>query len=133
MMKCSVCVSLALALLFTACSKEPGEGGRAEIRGRVLEQNYNGNTLQPFGPIYPKADQRVFIIYGTGTTPDSDVRTGADGSFSFPWLRKGDYTVYTISECGDYRNCTFAVSANANIGSRKDQVDVGDLMIRDYN
>lgn len=121
---------LTIALLTTSCSKEPGDGGRAEIRGRVLEQRYSDNTQQPQGQPYVLPEQRVYIIYGDGTFHDDDVRTSADGSFRFPWLRKGDYTVYTVSECGDFNGCVFTVSTKATIGSRKEVVEVGDLIVQ---
>lgn len=123
---------ILLAFSFQSCSKDPGEGGRAEIQGRVIEQRYNNNTQQPVGSPYPKAEQRVYIIYGDGEFHDDDVRTGPDGRFRFPWLRKGDYTVYTISECGQYTGCTMSVSASANIADRKELVDVGDLQIQQW-
>ncbi|MBX2977758.1 MAG: hypothetical protein KF905_00555 [Flavobacteriales bacterium] len=123
---------LALVPFFSGCSKEPGSGGRAELRGRVVEQRYSSNTGQPVGQPYVKAEQRVYIIYGDGSYHDDDVRTGPDGKFRFPWLRKGDYTVYTISECGNYNGCTFSVSAKGSIGSNKDVVEVGDLNIQNW-
>lgn len=122
----------ALSVLLTACSKEPGEGGRAEIQGRVMEQRYSANTQQPQGLPYGKAEQRVYIIYGDGTYQDDDVRTNADGFFRFPWLRKGDYTVYTISECGTFNGCTTSVSAKATIDARKAVVEVGTLSIQNW-
>ncbi len=122
----------ALSILLTACSKEPGEGGRAEIQGRVMEQRYSANTQQPQGLPYGKAEQRVYIIYGDGTFQDDDVRTNAEGFFRFPWLRKGDYTVYTISECGTFNGCTKSISAKATIDARKAVVEVGTLTIENW-
>lgn len=122
----------AASVLFTACSKEPGEGGRAEIQGRVIEQRYSTNTQQPQGQPYGKAEQRVYIIYGDGTFQDDDVRTNAEGFFRFPWLRKGDYTVYTISQCGTFDGCTYSVSARASVNDRKAVVDVGILNIQNW-
>ncbi len=127
----SACL-IVFSMLLQSCSKEPGEGGRAEIQGKVMEQRYNNNTQQPVGSPYAKAEQRVYIIYGDGEFHDDDVRTGPDGRFRFPWLRKGDYTVYTISECGQYSGCTISVSANASISDRKELVDVGDLLIQQW-
>ena len=40
MMKGFLVIALG-ALLFSACKKEEGDGGKAEIRGTVLEQRYN--------------------------------------------------------------------------------------------
>lgn len=124
---------MAMAVvLSTGCSKEPGVGGRGEITGRVIEQRYSMSTQQPVGQPYALADHRVYIIYGDGQYHDDDVRTGPDGSFRFAWLRKGDYTIYTISECGQFNGCTYGVYARASIGSRKDAVDVGVLNVQNF-
>jgi hypothetical protein len=131
-MKLYAAAAVVALAVSSACSKEPGEGGRAEVRGRVMEQRYNPSTNQPIGQPYPLAEARVYIIYGEGEFHDDDVRTGPDGRFRFPWLRKGDYTVYTMSECPDFDGCTFAVFAKATIGSRKEVVDVGDLNVQNW-
>ena len=122
----------AVALLCTGCSKEPGEGGRAEVRGRIIEQRYNNNTGQPVGQPYTVADHRVYIIYGDGQYHDDDVRTGPDGTFRFAWLRKGDYRIYAISDCGAFVGCTYGVFADASIGDRKEIVDIGDILIQNW-
>lgn len=122
--------ALLPALLATGCSKDPGEGGRGEIRGVVHEQRYNGSN--PTGNPYPVAEQRVYIIYGDGTYPDDDTRTGPNGEFRFAWLRKGDYRIYTISECSSCPSGAEAVFRNAEITGRKDIVNVGTITIRNY-
>lgn len=115
-----------LLFALSACSKEPGEGGKAEIRGVVYQQEYNENTGQAVGVPVPVGDHRVFIIYGDGLYYDDDVRTGPDGQFRFPWLRKGTYKVYTFSECRE-NTCDgdqYAVYRTVEIGGRKDAVEV---------
>lgn len=123
---------LALPLLVLGCKKEPGEGGRAEIHGIVYERMYNDATNQPYGPKYPLADARVFIIYGDGDFADDDTRTGPDGKFRFPWLRKGDYKVYAISECFGFQGCTEGVYRAAEISGRKDVVNTDTIFVRNY-
>lgn len=113
----------------TACSKEPGEGGRAEIQGRLLEQRYNSSG-QPSGQPYPLADTRVYIIYGDGAFHDDDTRTGPDGRFRFPYLRKGVYTVYAISECEEFQGCTTSVNQRATIDARKAVVVLPDMTVK---
>ena len=125
-------IAIALgALLFVACKKEEGEGGKAEIRGTVLEQRYN-TSGNPTGDPYPLADQRVYIIYGDGQYHDDDTRTGPNGEYRFPWLRRGSYRVYAISECDDYQNCTEGIYRTAKIEDRKDIVTVEDITVRNY-
>jgi hypothetical protein len=125
----------ALPILITACNKEPGEGGRAEIQGVVYEQLYNDATGAPIGDAYPLADYRVNIIYGAdGEYPDDDVRTNPQGHFRFPWLRKGDYRIYVISECIDIEDpdCVQAIYAEVEISGRKDVQEVDTFFVRNY-
>jgi hypothetical protein len=133
---CRAFLLLIPMLLLLGCNKEPGEGGRAEIQGRVMAQNYL-NTPQgtPFGEPYPVPEHRVYIIYGDGQFHDDDVRTSADGRFRFTGLRKGSYTVYTISQ--QYRDATtadasgtFVVRHTVEITDRRAVVDAGDLNIQ---
>lgn len=129
-MRSSLVALIVTAPLLNACSKEPGEGGRGEIRGLVYEQRYNSSN--PVGDPYPIAEQRVYIVYGDGTYADDDTRTGPNGEFRFPWLRKGDYRIYVISECNAYTGCTEGIWVNTEITGRKDVVNVGTLTIRNY-
>lgn len=122
----------ALSVLLSACNKEPGEGGRAEIRGVVYEQRYNSSTNLPVGAAYPISEQRVYIIYGDGDYADNDTRTEPNGAFRFPWLRKGDYRVYVVSECNAYQNCTEGIYVDASISGRKDVVKLDTILIRNY-
>ncbi len=126
-------VLLAWPLLH-GCVKEPGIGGRAEIHGRVMEQHHN-DAGEPQGDPYPLPDKRVYIVYGDNTGVDDDVRTGPDGRFRFPWLRKGSYRVYTISECQVNYDClsgTYQVSREAELSGRTEIMDIGDLKIENW-
>ena len=108
------------------CAKEPGIGGRAEIHGRVMEQH------QGSGEFYPIPDHDVFIVFGDGTTPDDDVSTGPDGRFRFPWLKKGNYRIFTFSECEDCSSGSIVVERSVELSDRNDLVDVGDLYITNW-
>ncbi len=121
---------LCVTMLLTACRKEPGEGGRAEIRGNVYEQRYF-STGNPDGPLRPLPDHRVFIVYGDNEFYDDDVRTGPGGLFVFRWLRKGDYRVYVVSECQG-SGCTKIVLRTATIGAKKESVHVGNMTVENW-
>lgn len=125
--------------LFISCKKEPGEGGKAEIHGRLMEQRYSSITQLPTGDAYPLLDEKIFLIYGdasSGTYPDDDVDSGPDGKFRFQWLRKGSYMLYAISDCQlSDPNChdgKKAVFIQVEIGDRKEVVEVGDLIIEKW-
>lgn len=132
MMNRKLISGLLCVVLLIACRKEPGEGGRAEIRGLVYEQQYNSSTNLPIGEAYPIAEQRVYIIYGDGEYFDDDTRTGPSGEFRFPWLRKGDYRIYVISECDDCPGGTEGIYQDATVNGRKDVVNLGTITVRNY-
>lgn len=127
-----------LGLLLSGCKKEPGEGGKSEIRGYVYEQAYNDGTCQPIGTAYPLIEARVYIMYGDHDFYDDDVRTGPDGLFAFSWLRKGDYRIYVVSECTATcdQGCTGgelkAVYASASVSGKDEVKDLGVLTVRNY-
>lgn len=126
--------ALPMVALFGACSKDAGEGGKAEIRGRVIEQRYNNNGVA-VGVPYPLAEQNVYIIYGDateGTFPDDNVDTGPDGTFRFKWLRKGSYTIYTMSECDTCASGARPTYARVEISDRKEVVETGDLLVENF-
>ena len=87
-----------IGLVITSCTKEEGEGGSGSIKGFVYEYKLNilGDTISS----YAAADQDVFIIYGNDHTfYDDNIQTSYDGSFEFPYLQKGKYTVFVYEDC----------------------------------
>ena len=116
---------LACITLLPACSKEPGEGGKALVRGQVYAVGYNDNTGQPTGDAYYIPEYRVYIRYGDGSFYDDDTRTGPSGEYEFRWLRPGSYTIFTYSECpNDCESGVELVSRTVEIGGNRDAVDV---------
>ena len=130
-MRPSLLIALFILILAPACKKEPGEGGKAEIRGTVLRQEVNA-AGSPIGDPYPYLDTRVYIMYGDHDYPDDDVRTGPGGVFAFPWMRKGDYTIYTIGEQCKCPDDQVVVSATVSIDGKKDVVVVPTLIAKNY-
>ncbi|HQV50628.1 MAG: hypothetical protein IPF95_18160 [Flavobacteriales bacterium] len=134
-MKFIPAMALAGALLFSACSKDPGEGGKAEVQGTIFQQEYNKNTGLIVGVPIPVAEQRVYIRYGDDTFASDDTRTEPDGTYRFPWLRKGSYTVYTYSECQE-NTCDgnqYPIYSTVEIGSRKEVVQVPLITVKWYD
>lgn len=84
-------------LLFVSCKKTAGEGGKAFIYGKIIEEDWNqGFTVR--NSIYAAADKDVFIIYGDDVTYGDKVSTNYKGEFEFRYLRKGRYQVYVYSK-----------------------------------
>lgn len=119
---------LGFAILLIGCQKEPGEGGQASIQGKIFVQEYNANCSELRAEYYV-VDEEVYIIAGDDPSYFERVRTGPDGTYWFPYLRKGKYTVYAISEDCDNPKQDFAVEVEAEIDSRKQTLTLSDIVI----
>ena len=88
-----------IGVLASSCTKVEGEGGSGSIKGFVYEYKINTFSLDTTAR-YPAADQDVYIIYGNEDTfYDDNIKTSYDGSFKFPYLQKGKYTVFVYEDC----------------------------------
>ena len=84
-------------MIFFSCKKEEGKGGKYSIQGKVFVRDYDATFSVLNGEYYgPEVD--VYIIYGNDVTFGDRVRTNYDGSYEFPFLRKGHYKVYAYSK-----------------------------------
>ncbi len=98
MKKISIALPLLLSCIIvqTSCKKEPGPGGLATIKGKVYAYDFTtGKNLQSEGYI---GDMRVYIAAENDSVAFDDTRTSYDGSFEFPFLRKGHYKVWVFAE-----------------------------------
>ena len=87
-----------LAISFSSCEKNEGEGGTSEIAGKIYEIQYDA-SFQLIVDTVPYVDEDVFIIYGNDrSTHDDDFKTSFDGSYKFSFLQKGDYTLFAYSD-----------------------------------
>lgn len=118
----------AVAFFFLGCEKEPGEGGLASISGKIFVQDYNGNCSELRDEYYG-IDEEVYIIAGDDPSYFERVRTGPDGTYWFPYLRKGDYTVYCLSENCDAPGQLEAVERNVRIVKRKEEKVLTDIVV----
>lgn len=118
----------AVCLFFFACNNEPGEGGRASIQGKVYVQDFNGNCTVLLDSFYG-IDEEVYIIAGDDPSYFERVRTGPDGTYWFPYLRKGKYEVYALSEPCDVSGELEAVSIMVEIKDRKEEVVLDDIIV----
>lgn len=118
----------ACTLLFLGCEKEPGEGGRASIQGKLYIQEYNGDCSELRDEYYG-INERVFIIAGDDPSYFEDVRTGPDGTFWFQYLRKGSYKVYAISENCDVAGQTEPIFIEVEIDERKQNFETQDIVV----
>jgi len=122
-----------MAVLLISCSKDPGTGGKATIRGTIIEEEWNENTGQFTGVSYLAPDTRVNIDYGVDGFLNDDIRTNANGVFEFRWLRKGDYEIVIYSECP--LTCDSGVEpirVLVTIDGNSDEVELDDIIIQNW-
>lgn len=86
-----------LILVFAGCTKGPGEGGRSTIKGKVYAYNYNTLGVLVSEGFAPEV--HVYLVFGDDGFYSLDTKTGYDGTYEFPYLKKGQYTVYAYSKC----------------------------------
>ena len=127
-MKNSGLLIIGLVLLFSSCTKEEGVGGTSTISGKVYAKEYSsaGNLLAE----YYAQEERVYIIYGDGTTYDNDFRTSYDGSYKFQYLNKGTYKVFCYSNCDTCASGSIAVIKEVEITSNNSTIELEDIVIR---
>ena len=71
--------------------------GKASISGKIMEIDISGGTYDTSNA-EPAMDEEVYLVYGERSGFDERIRTSYDGSFSFPNLLKGNYTVFVYSD-----------------------------------
>ena len=92
----------AIAIGFTACKKDAGEGGTSVIEGKVYVVDVwdNNGAWDTVTPLKLDAEKEVYIIYSGDENDvyDDSFDTHWNGEYRFEYLRKGDYTIYTYAD-----------------------------------
>lgn len=126
-----IVAALALAVL-CSCQKPPGPGGRATITGKVYAYDFDNMQNYLISKGYASGE-KVYIIYGGGTTIGNSVSTSIDGSFQFRFLNKGHYKVFVNSLDTSYKvkgNATrVPVIKEFDITGTKETVQLEDFVI----
>ena len=127
MQKTFIILSILFISFLLACTKGPGTGGRATIKGKVYTHNYNSSfVLQDSGYL---GAQKVYIKYGDQVGIGNDVDTDNEGIYVFPYLRKGTYTIYTYSKTFQNNQLDSVVIQTVTIADRKETVELPDFEI----
>src|SRR5690349_14680954 len=123
-MKHTFIIVSIFSLMFVACKKGPGEGGRTSIVGKVWAEEWDDISYTQHYDSLDRwaADEDVYIIYGDDVSFGDRTRTGPDGVFEFKYLREGDYTIYVYSEAPENSAATaggkVAISKRVSIPSK---------------
>ena len=118
-----------IGIVITSCTKVEGQGGSASIEGFVYEYKLNilGDTISR----YSAADQDVYIIYGNEDTfYDDNIKTSYDGSFKFPYLQKGKYTVFVYEDCATCLSGKKEILHTIEITKKNQVIDLDTIDIR---
>ena len=136
----------AVAFGFIACDKTAGEGGTSIIEGQVyklytsevvvneLDGFGNDTTYKIIDTLYYQLDEGedVYVIYDSneGYIYDDKFKTDYQGRYRFEYLRKGEYTIYTLADSSDINmTYTFPVFKHVNVSSNNSINTVDDFII----
>ena len=126
----------AIAIGFTACEKDAGEGGTSVIEGQVYKiHTFQNFTTGAMDTLYYQLDsgKDVFIIYSDNETKvyDDKFETDYNGRYNFEYLRKGDYTLYTYADSIDVNNVNYdyPIFKHIKINSNNSDNSVEDFVI----
>jgi hypothetical protein len=117
-----------LLVSINSCSKGPGPGGDATITGKLLVESYNSNCSIKQAEYYG-VDEDVYIVYGDDPSYSERVRTGPGGVFWFPYLRKGTYTIYAVTESCSVLLGDSISSKTVEITDRKETITTEDIVV----
>jgi hypothetical protein len=115
-------------IILQSCTKE-GTGGKASISGVIYEKlvDHNGKEVET----RIAQDKKVFIKYGENSSSDDDTETSSEGIYEFNYLTKGDYTLYTYTDCDTCSYQNEIEEHHLSISTRNDAIsqDVNTIKI----
>jgi len=126
-------VSCLILTLSGACSKQPGMGGRAAIKGKLIGKFYADKPMTAFAGLGVLADERVYLIYGNEKTfYDQDIRSSYDGTFIFNYLRPGKYVVFVYENCYPCASLQKEKLFEVEITGKNETIDLGEITLNKF-
>jgi hypothetical protein len=129
-------IIFVIAVGFTSCEKDAGEGGTSVIQGQVYKiHTFQNSSTGAMDTLYYQLDsgKDVFIIYSDNETEvyDDKFETDYNGKYNFEYLRKGDYTLYTYADSIDVNNVNYdyPIFKHIKISSNNSDNSVEDFVI----
>lgn len=123
-------VVLLVLLSIEGCSKAPGLGGKATIKGKITGRFYSDKQLTMLTGLSALGDENVYLIYGNDHTfYDDDISTSYDGSFEFNYLRPGKYIVFMYENCYPCAALQQEKLFEVEITEKKQVVDLGEIIL----
>lgn len=122
----TIIVFIAALMVLAGCEQGEGYGGSSRITGKVVTKYYNDDYSVVIRET-PAVDEEVFLLFGDNENVGDKVETSATGSFEFPFLNAGEYTVYYSSRDTSYLgNVEKVVSLELELEAGAD-LDLGTL------
>ncbi len=130
MFKSNLIISCVLLFLCVQCKKAAGPGGKATIKGKIYVKNYNSNGTLLLNEYYIQGEN-VYITYDNDVAVGDNVKTSYDGTYVFPYLRKGKYKVFAVSKDinSSGLDATVAVIKEIEITGKKETIELSDIVI----
>mgnify|MGYP003335586136 FL=1 len=121
---------IVITTIIGSCSKAPGLGGRATIKGKLSGMFYSDKQLTAFVGKSILSDENVYIIYGNDHTfYDDDISTSYDGSFEFKYLKPGKYIVFMYENCYPCASLQQEKLYEVQINSKDETIDLGEIIL----
>lgn len=118
-----------ILFLSISCKKQAGSGGTSAIEGKIFVALYNAFT--PVDSFY-SGKENIYIIYGSDNYFSDKIESSYDGTFRFPYLKKGKYTLFVYEDCLNGTDCDGGkrvIKKEVEITSNKQTLNVGDIRI----
>jgi len=128
-LKIVITIFIISAILFS-CTKGPGAGGRASIKGTVFARNYNNSFLITDSGFL--GGQKVYIKYGDEPGISDNTDTDPNGEFYFNYLREGKYTLIVYSKQLTNNVLDSAIIKTVEITSKKQALTVPQMNINTF-
>jgi hypothetical protein len=107
--------------------KKISNNGTSTLEGDIHVMNYNSTGVFVNEGI--GADIDVYIIYNNNTTYSDRIKSNNLGTFSFPNLANGHYTIYAYNKCLTCADGLQAVLFSTNITVQNEVVNIGTITI----
>ncbi|MDH6356512.1 hypothetical protein [Parabacteroides sp. PF5-9] len=112
---------LAISVITASCNKDEGLGGSSTLEGYVYNVIHKDDNFSFSIDTIPAVKEDVFLRFGHEGYFGDDVETDHTGMYRFNYLRKGNYSVYALSQYADDRQ--EAVIKEVHVGSGVNKVE----------
>lgn len=119
---------LVLAIVVVGCKKTEGDGGSANIKGKVYVVDFKDDlALKPDTMLASEED--IYIVYGSNEIINDKSTTNDKGEYGFEYLRPGNYSIIAYSKLPEMKGADTSIVKTVKISDKKATVTVDDIYI----